>query len=226
MGHAIGITLPVMTGIMISPIPMAGLIVVLTSKRGPAKSIAFGLGFFGSLWVATFLLALAGQSMIPASGTGGAGSSWGTLIHGGLGVFLLALGSVVLIKHLRRKSPATEPRWMKTIDSASMQMVFVAGGCLLFLNPKNLPLVISAVADYAQASLGAVQLAVVVTVFALVGSLLIFLPIVLVHLARERSAKVFAKVRPWLIAHNAAILAVVCVVVGAAMLGKALMAPV
>jgi hypothetical protein len=222
MGHAIGNTLPIMTATMISPIPMAGLIVVLTSKRGPVKSIAFGMGFFAALWLPTFLLAWGGQKMIAGSGRSGASSTWGALIHGGLGVILLIVGSVVFVKHLRKTSPATEPRWMKTLDSASLQMVFAGGSCLVFVNPKNLPLVISATVDYARASLGTVQLAIVVTAFAIMGSLLIFLPIVLVHLARESSAKLFAKMRPWLIAHNAVILATICVTVGAATLGRAL----
>ncbi|HUZ46828.1 MAG TPA: GAP family protein [Terriglobia bacterium] len=224
MGHAIGNTLPIMTAIMISPIPLAGLIVVLTSKRGPVKSIAFGMGFFAALWLPTFLLAWAGQAMIAVSGRSGAWPTWSSLIHGGLGAVLLIVGSVVFVKHLRKTSPATEPRWMKTLDSASLLMVFAGGSCLVFVNPKNLPLVISATVDYAQASLGTVQLAIVITVFAVVGSLLIFLPIALVHLARESSAKLFARMRPWLIAHNAVILATICMTVGAAMLGGAFLA--
>ena len=56
------------------------------------------------------------------------------------------------------------------------------------------------------------------------GSPLIFLPIVLVHLARKSSAKLFDRMRPWLIAHNAIILAVICVIVDAAMLGRSLSA--
>jgi len=224
MIQAIGDTLPIITGIMISPIPVAGLIVVLTSKRGPAKSLAYGMGFFAGLWLPTFLLAWTGQSMIADSGSSGASSTWSVLIHGGLGVVLLVVGIVAFTKRPRKTSPATEPRWMKTLDSASMLMVFALGG-IIVLNPKNVPLLISAAVDYAQASLSTVQLALVVTAFAVMGSLLIFLPIVLVHLARKPSAKLFDKMRPWLVAHNAIILAAVCVIVGAAMLGKAFSAP-
>ena len=224
MGQAIGNTLPIMTAIMISPIPLAGLIVVLTSKRGPVKSIAFGMGFFAALWLPTFLLGWTGRKMMAGSGRSGAWSTWSNLIHGGLGAVLLIVGSVVFLNDLRKTLPVTEPRWMKTFDSSSLLMVFAGGSCLVFVNPKNLPLVISATVDYAQVSLGAVQLAIVVTAFAVMGSLLIFLPIVLVHLARERSAKLFARTRPWLIAHNAVILATICVTVGAAMPGRAFLA--
>ena len=224
MGQAIGNTLPIMTAIMISPIPLAGLIVVLTSKRGPVKSIAFGMGFFAALWLPTFLLGWTGRKMMAGSGRSGAWSTWSNLIHGGLGAVLLIVGSVVFLNDLRKTLPATEPRWMKTFDSSSLLMVFAGGSCLVFVNPKNLPVVISATVDYAQVSLGAVQLAIVVTAFAVMGSLLIFLPIVLVHLARERSAKLFARTRPWLIAHNAVILATICVTVGAAMPGRAFLA--
>lgn len=50
-------------------------------------------------------------------------------------------------------------------------------------------------------------------------SLLIFLPVVLVHVARKSSARLF-EICPCLVAHNATILAAICVNVGAAMLAK------
>jgi Sap, sulfolipid-1-addressing protein len=220
MIQAIRDTLPIITAVMISPIPVAGLIVVLTSKKGPIKSVAYGLGFFVALWLPTFLLAWTGKKTIAFSGGSGASSTWGILIDGGMGVILLVVAIVAFKKHLRRTSSATEPRWMKTLDSASMLVVFALGG-LIVLNPKNVPLLISAAVDYAQASLSTVQLAIVVTAFAALGSLLIFLPIVLVHLARKSSAKLFHKMRPWLIAHNAIVLAVICFIAAVAMLGRA-----
>ena len=223
MIQAIRGTLTIMTAIMISPIPVAGLIVVLTSKRGPIKSIAYGMGFFAALWLPTFLLAWTGKKTIAVSASSGASSTWSTLIHAGMGVILLVVAIVAFRKHLRNKSPATEPRWMTTLDSASMLMVFALGG-LITLNPKNVPLLISAAVDYAQASLSTVQIAIVVTVFAALGSLLIFLPIALVHLARNSSAKLFGKMRTWLVAHNAIVLAVICLVAAVAMLGGALSA--
>jgi len=220
MIQAIRGTLPIMTAVMISPIPMAGLIVVLTSKRGPVKSVAYGLGFFVALWLPTFLLAWTGKQTMAVSGGSGASSTWGTLIHAAMGVILLVVAIVAFRKHLRNTSPATEPGWMKTLDSASMLVVFALGG-VITLNPKNLPLLISAAVDYAQMSLSTVQLAIVVTVFAAIGSLLIFLPIALVHLARNSSARLFGKVRPWLVAHNAIVLAVICCIAAVGMLGSA-----
>jgi Sap, sulfolipid-1-addressing protein len=215
---AIRDTLPIITAVMISPIPVAGLIVVLTSKGGAAKSIAYGMGFFAAVWLPTFLLAWTGKQTIAVSGSGA--STWSAFIYGAMGVILLVVGVVAFRKHLRRTSPAAEPKWMKTLDSASMLMVFALGG-IIVLNPKNVPLMVSAAVDYAQASLSTVQLAIVVTVFAALGSLLIFLPIVVVHFARTASARLFGKLRPWLVAHNAIVLAVICWLAAVAMLGRA-----
>ena len=223
MIQAIRDTLPIITAVMISPIPLAGLIVVLTSKRGPVKSVAYGMGFFVALWLPTFLLAWTGRQTIAVSGSNGASSTWGIFIHAGMGAILLVVAVLAFRKHLRQTSPATEPRWMKTLDSAPMLMVFALGG-VITLNPKNVPLLISAAVDYAQASLSTVQIAIVVTVFAALGSLLIFLPIALVHLARNSSAKLFGKMRTWLVAHNAIVLAVICLIAAVAMLGGALSA--
>jgi Sap, sulfolipid-1-addressing protein len=216
---AIRDTLPIITAVMISPIPVAGLIVVLTSKRGAAKSIAYGLGFFTAVWLPTFLLAWTGQQTIAVSG-GGASSRWSAVIYGAMAIILLVVGVVAFRKRLRNGSPAAEPKWMKTLDSASMLVVFALGG-IIVLNPKNVPLMVSAAVDYAQAGLSTVQLASVVTVFAALGSLLIFVPIVLVHLARTASARLFHRIRPWLVANNALILAVICWLAAAAMLGRA-----
>jgi Sap, sulfolipid-1-addressing protein len=178
------------------------------------------MGFFAALWLPTFLLAWTGKHTIAASTGSGASSAWSALIHAVLGVILLVVAIVAFRNHLRHRSMGTEPGWMKTLDSASMLVVFALGG-IITLNPKNVPLLISAAVDYAEASLSTVQLAIVVTVFAFVGSLLIFLPIVLVHLARKSSAKLFHKTRPWLVAHNAILLAAICFLAAVAMLGRA-----
>ena len=111
---------------------------------------------------------------------------------------------------------------MKKIDSASMFNVLGIGIVLLLVNPKNLTLVLSAANDYAHADLSAVQLAVVVTAFAILGSLLVFATIVLELAAPKTSAKVLHEMRPWLITHNNLILAVILFLMGFHMLGKAL----
>lgn len=53
------------------------------------------------------------------------------------------------------------------------------------------------------------------------GSLLIFLPSAVVHLARRSSACLFRKMPSWLVARNAITVGAVCVNVVAAMLGRA-----
>ena len=93
MNQAIRGTLPIITAVMISPIPVAGLIVVLTSKRGPVKSVAYGMGFFVALWLPTFLLAWTGKQTLAGSGASGAPSTWGGLIHGVMGVILLVVAA-------------------------------------------------------------------------------------------------------------------------------------
>lgn len=222
MMHAIGNTFPIIMAIMISPIPMVGLIVVITSRGGRAKSVAYGMGFFAALWLTAFLMTRLGQELIPVSASAGTSSLWGSLIHGVLGATLLVVGCVALIKRFKRTLPPTEPKWMKALDSASTLPVFGLGGLLALANPKNLPLILSATVDYAQANLSIVHLAIVVTVFAVIGSVLIFLPIVLVYLARKSSAKLFDEWRPWLVTHNVIILAAICLIVGVFMLGGAL----
>jgi threonine/homoserine/homoserine lactone efflux protein len=221
--QAIGDTLTIIAGVMISPIRMAGLIVVLTSRGGRYKAVAFAAGFFVALWMPTFVMAWLGHQVEGISGTSGS-PMWRSIIHGGLGAFLLALGVLSFIKWSREYPNAHEPKWMKRIDSASLFAVFGIGIVLLLVNPKNLTLVLSAATDYAHAALGTVQLSIVVTTFAVLGSLLVFVTIVLELVAPKTSTKILGKMRPWLITHNGLILAVILVIMGMHLLGKAISA--
>jgi hypothetical protein len=222
--QALGDTFTLMAGVMISPIPLAGLIVVLTSKGGRYKAIVFGAGFFVAVWLATFVVAWVGNEADAVSGGRGGSSMWRTIVHGGLGAFLLILGALSFIKWSRGPSKVKEPRWMRKLDAASMFTIFGIATLLVLVNPKNLALVVSAATDYAHADLSTAQLGVVVTVFATLGSLLAFVPIALELAAPETSTKVLDEMRPWLIANNGLILAVILVITGMHMLGKAVSA--
>lgn len=219
--QALGETLTIIAGLMISPIRLAGLIVVLTSKGGRYKGVAFAAGFFVALWLPTFLVAWLGHQALATSGAGGE-STWRSIIQGGLGAFLLVLGVLSFVKWSRAYPDIHEPKWMKKIDSASLLEVFGMGIVLLLANPKNLTLVVSASTDYAHAALSPAQLAIVVTAFSVLGSLLVFIAIVLELAARKTSIRILSEMRPWLISHNGLILAVILVIMGMHLLGRGL----
>ena len=220
---AIGETLTAATAIAISILPIVGLIVFVTSKGGRIKGAAYALGWFLSLWVATFALAWIGNATTSGS-DGGDPSIWAVLLQAGLGVIFLLMGVFTFIKRPKDPSQVKEPKWMAAVDSTSAIIAFGFGALLVVANGKNLPLIVLAAVDFSQANLSTLQLAVVVTVFALIGSSLMFFPTVLALVSPKASAKFLDEMRTWLIIHEAPILAIIFVLMGVSFLGKAISA--
>ncbi len=223
MLQAIGETLTAATAIAISILPIVGLIVFVTSKGGRIKGAAFALGWFLSLWVATFLLAWLGNAAMSAS-NGGDSPTWAVLLQAGLGMLFLVMGVLTFTRRPKDPLQVKEPKWMVAVDSSSAIVAFGVGALLVVANGKNLPLIVLAAVDYSQANLSVVQLAIVVTVFALIGASLMFVPTVIALVAPNSSAKVLDEMRTWLIVHEAPILAIIFVLMGVSFLGKAISA--
>lgn len=220
--QAIGDTLTQITGIMISPLPMVALIAVMASEKGRLKAVVFGTGFFAGLWSATFLFAWIGGKVSDMMGGSGHSVMRTEVVYAALGLLLVVLSVTTFMKWLRKPSATGEPGWMKTIDSASMPVVFGIAIALLLGNPKNLPLIVSLATDYAHTGMGTARLAVLVTVSTLLGSLLTFLPIALVWITPRRAAKSLAEIRSWLLAYSGLILSVTLAIMGMHLLGKTL----
>ncbi len=223
MIQAIGETLAAGTAIAISILPIVGLIVFVTSKGGRIKGTAYALGWFLSLWVATFLLAWIGNATTSGS-NGGDPSAWAVLLQAGLGVVFLLMGVLTFIKRPKDPSHVKEPKWMAAVDSTSAIVAFGFGALLVVANGKNLPLIVLAAVDFTQANLSTLQLGGAVTVFALIGSSLMFVPTVLALVAPKSSAKFLDEMRTWLMVHDAPILAVIFLMMGVSFLGKAISA--
>ncbi len=220
--QALADTFTQISGIMLSPIPLAGLIVALTSNEGRKKSVVFGAGYFCSLWLATFVVALLAHKIQDHVSRNGDSSGWHAIALGLLGVILLIFSIINFIKWSKNRSDTTEPKWMGQMDSASLFTVFITAVILVLVNPKNLPLVISAGIEYAQANLSIAQLSLVITIFSFLGSLLALLIIGFEFIAPKVADNYLEKLRPRLIADNKLILAVIFFIMGFHLLEKGL----
>ena len=123
----------------------------------------------------------------------------------------------------KRPQPGTEPampKWMSAIDRFTAGKSFVLGAALSGANPKNLALTLAAAASIAQAGLDGGGTAVAIAVFVVIGSLTVAGPVVFYLVAERRRRVRWRAIKQFMAAHNAVIMMVVLLVLGAKLLGQ------
>ena len=117
---------------------------------------------------------------------------------------------------------ATLPKWMQAMDTVTPVKAVGLGAFLAALNPKNLPLLISAAGTIGQAGLNGGEQTATYIVFIILACMGMLIPIGIFLMAGEKGAKILDEVRVWLVANNATIMAVLFVVLGVSVIGKGL----
>ena len=217
MGAAIGQSLPVAVGVLISPLPIVAVVLMLVSPGGRANALAFLLGWIVAVGVVVVVVAMLAGASAPQDGGTPAGAPWLKVV---LGVLLL----LVAWRQWRgRPRPGTEPpapRWMAAVDAVSP--VKAAGLAVLLgvVNPKNLLLVLSGGTAIASGAAGDTTAQLVAgVVFAVVASLGVAAPVVIDLSMGERAATLLDELKDWMTRHDAVIMAVLLLVLGAKMIG-------
>jgi threonine/homoserine/homoserine lactone efflux protein len=219
-GDAIGQVLAFGVGVSLSPVPIIGVVLMLGTPRARVNGPAFiagwvlGLGAVGAIVLLAASGADASENSAPAD--------WVNWLKLALGVLLL----LVAVKQWRSRPAAGEdaplPKWMQAIDTFKPGKAAGLGVVLSAVNPKNLLLVVGAAAAIAQTGASTSDQALALGVFVLVGTLGPGLPVALYLAMGERSKKTLDHVKAWMGAHNVAIMAVLCLVLGAKLVGDAI----
>ncbi|MBS1676351.1 MAG: GAP family protein [Actinobacteria bacterium] len=217
MGEAIGQVLPLAVGVALSPVPIIGVTLMLATPRARSN----GLAFIGG-WIAG--LAIAGAAFLLLSS--GAGASEGSEPADWVGVVKLALGALLLLVAARQwrgrpraGAEAPMPKWMQSIDGFRAPKAAGLAVLLAAVNPKNLLLVIAAAAAISQTGVAAGQQALALGVFVLIGTVGPGAPLAIYFLLGDRSREVLDELRSWMTQNNATIMAVLCLVIGAKLIG-------
>lgn len=217
MGPTIGDILPLAVGIAISPIPIIAAILMLFSPRARGTSLGFLAG-----WVLGIAVAATAFTLLSSALPGGENDAKPVT-----GVIELLLGAGLLFLAARqwrgRPPPGEEPplpKWMAGIDSMTAARGFGLGFVLAAVNPKNL--LLGASAGIAIGSAGLEPGAVVATllVFTVVAAASVAAPVIAYLVASERMAAPLQRLRGWLVQHNAAVMAVLLLVLGFVLIGK------
>lgn len=219
MGEAIGEILPVAVGVALSPVPIIAVVLMLVTPRAGVNGPAFVAGWLlGLAAVGALVLAVAAPA---DTADDGGPPTWASVVQLVLGVLLL----LVAVRQYRGRPQGDEqapmPAWMGAVDAFGPVKAIAAGALLSGLNPKNTLLAVSAAATVAQAGLGAGEQAVAYGTFAVLGTVGVAAPVVIYLALGDRAKAILDGIESWMGRNNAVIMAVLCLVIGAKLVGQA-----
>jgi hypothetical protein len=217
MGEAIGQALPFAVGVAISPMPIVAVVLILVTPRARSNGPAFLLGsVLGVAVVGAILLALADPAGASDDGAPATWVSWVKLV---LGVLLLA----VAVKQWRaRPHPGDDvkmPSWMAALDEFTPARSLAIGAALSGVNPKNLLLIVGGAAAVAQTGVSSGDEVVAWAIFTVIACVGVGAPVVLYFALGDRAAKPLDELKTWMATNNTAIMAVICLVIAAKLVG-------
>jgi threonine/homoserine/homoserine lactone efflux protein len=222
MADAIGQVLSLGVGVALSPVPIIAVVLMLGTPRARANGPAFVLG-----WIAG--LALAGTVVLLVSSGAGASeegdpATWVGVLKIVLGLLLLLVAARTWKVRPRGGQEAGLPKWMATIDGFTAPRSVGFGALLSGVNPKNLLLTVGAAAAIAQTGISAGEQAVALAVFVVVGTLGPGIPVAIYFAMGDRAERLLDELKGWMAAHNAAIMAVLCLLIATKLIGEGISA--
>lgn len=216
MWQAIGGVLPSAVGVAVSPIPIIAIVLMLGTPRARSNGVAFASGWIvGLTTVAVLIVVLASEADDSHSGSSTAVNIAKVLI----GMLFLVMAAQQWRQRPRAGHSATTPAWMEAIDQFSATKSFGLGVALSAMNPKNLALTGAAAASIAQAGLDGAETAVSITVLLVVGAVTVAGPVVYFLVSPATASRTLGSVKEFMSDHNAVIMFVLLLVLGAKVLG-------
>jgi threonine/homoserine/homoserine lactone efflux protein len=222
MAEAIGQVLSLGVGVALSPVPIIAVVLMLGTPRARANGPAFLLGWVIGLAVAGAVILLV-SSGANASEDGDP-ATWVGVLKLVLGVLLLLVAARTWQVRPRGEREAELPKWMQTIDMFTASRSIGFGALLSGVNPKNLVLTVGAAAAIAQTGIPAGEQAVALAVFIVVATLGPGIPVAIYFAMGDRAERLLEDLKGWMAAHNAAIMAVLCLLIAVKLIGDGITA--
>ena len=218
MRSVIGEILPLSVAIAIGPLAIIAAVLMLLSPKAKITGTAFLVAWVFGITIAVVMFTLLAMTL-PKPDAGGSSPVFG--------VGKLMLGALLLLLAVLqwRSRPAEGekvalPKWMSTIDSMTAGKAVGLGLLLAAVNPKNLLLAASAGVIIGGARLSAGQATVAITIYVVLATCTVLIPVSTYLVAPRRVSGPLDRLGAWLVDHSTAILAVLFLVLGVAMIGK------
>lgn len=217
MSEAIGQALPFAVGIALSPIPIIGVVLMLGTPRARSNSLAFLVGWIAGLAaVGTVVLLISGGA---DASEGGAPADWVNVLKIALGLLLLGTAAKQWRSRPRAGEESSLPGWMTAVDHFRAPRAAGLGVLLSAVNPKNLILIVGAAAAISQTGIASGDQALALAAFVVIATLGPVVPVAIYLTMGERSKRLLEELRTWMAHNNAAIMAVICLVIAAKLIG-------
>lgn len=217
MRSVIGEILPLSVGIAVGPLAIIAAVLMLLSPHAKSTSLGFLAGWVIGITLAVVTFTLLSLTLPRQDTEGPSASGVVKLILGGL---LLLLGVMQWRTRPAEGEKAALPRWMSTIDSMNAAKALGLGFLLAAVNPKNLLIAASAGVIIGGAGLSSGEAATAITIYVLLATCTVLIPVSTYFVASTRVSGPLDQLGMWLVDHNNAILAVLFLVLGVAMIGK------
>lgn len=210
---AVAEVLPLALGIAASPFPVVPAILLLFTARPGATAGAFLGGWVTGVGGATGLFVVL-ASVVEAAEETPTWASWSRLV---LGALLVVVG---VRQWLRRDAAKETPGWMRSLESARPGSAYRLGLLLSAANPKILLLAAAGGLAIGSDDAGTSIRLTAVLAFTAIASTTVAAPPVLHTLLGDRVTAPLRRAKDWLAEHNAAVMAVVVVVLGVLLVVK------
>jgi len=218
MGSAIGGSLVMAVGISITPLAMAAIVVLLSTPRARTNGVTYLVGWvLGLLILGAIALAIIGSAR---PGTTSTPASWVSWLRIVLGVLLLIVGTSELVSDPSSGHARALPAWVGKADNIKPPMAFGLGFVLAGIRPKNLLLAVAGAAAIASAGLSGQQESVAYLVFIAVATVGVAIPVIVYVVMGDRGPEMTRALGEWLTRNTAAIMSVVCIVIGVDLIGR------
>jgi threonine/homoserine/homoserine lactone efflux protein len=215
--EVVGGLLPAAAGIALSPFPIVAVILVVGGPRGRVAGPAFALGWLLGLSMLTAVAVGVGELL--AGGQAGTWAAWARIL---LGAVLLGLGVRKGLRRPRGDEPAMMPSWMAGLAAATPSRAGAVGFGLAAFNPKNVAFALASASVIGQVDQDAGSALLEAAVFVLLASTTVVSVVVVGQVGGPSGERALDWLRQRLLRHNAVIVAVVLLLIGATILGDGL----
>ena len=220
MVDALADVIPIAFGLaLVNPLPIMAVILLLFSSRAGAVVPAFLVGWFAGLLVVGWLLIF----VVPAErlvGTERDPSALASVVRIILGAGLLWLAARKWMTRPKDGETAKLPGWVTSLESASPLSALGIGAAMAGVNPKNLVFAVSAAVAIAEWQLAGSENAILLLIYAVVGSLGILIPAIWRGVGGESAAATLQEWRLWLSRNYNVLMGVVFVIFGVLVISK------
>ncbi len=204
-------------GVLISPFPIVGLILILLSKRARSNSVFYMLGWMvGS--AAMFLIGLFFMDVGAQQGEPGLVSKIVSLV---LGALLIVFAVREFLKRPKKGETPKTPKWFEKMSQIKIWGAAGFGFFLSALNIKNALLSLGAGAAVGALGLTWAQQAGSTVIYVLLASAVIIVLTVAFLILGDRIDEMLENVSDWLIDNNSVIMSVLMLLLGVNLLVKA-----